>query len=1098
MKINLTIRLFYIRKWLLIPIMRTFIFLFCTSIFSFTPNNVCSQNVRIIVSEDTLLSVNEVFDIIDRQTDYKFLYHADLFKNVPKVRLKKGTILANRLLQLSLASGNFSNVLTKNNTIVIKPKGQQVQRLISGTVSDNLGVPMSGATVIIKGTGTGTTTDFNGNYSLAVPDAQNVLIFSFLGFANQEIIVGNKTTINVTLKEELSKLDEVTINAGYYTVSERERTGNISKIEAHTIEKQPVANPLAAMQGRMTGVQITQNTGVAGGNYKVLIRGQNSLRLFDANANHPLYIVDGVPFSSSSLGFAETSGQIYTQGISPLTMINPNVIASIEVLKDADATAIYGSRGANGVVLITTKKGNQGKTTFDVNFYSSLGKISNTMAVLNTEQYLEMRHEGLTNDGSTPQPSDYDLTQWDQNRHTNWQEKLIGGTAETNNIQMTFSGGDATTNFLMSGSHRNETSVFPGDYKDNRTTALLKVNHASEDKRISLSGSAHYSSKNTNLPTIDLTSLAVTLPPNAPELYTAEGELNWENSTWTNPLSFLNRGYTAKSNTLIGNASFNYYVTKSFDAKVDVGYTILSYKAIAKTPKSSFNPALEQSVINSTYFSSREETSWVFEPQLHWKKYLGKGKINLLIGASFQSQGSTGLAQLGRGFSNEHLMEDIKSASNVYVTSNSDTQYRYQALFGRFNYNYKGTYLLNVTGRRDGSSRFGAGKRWANFGAVGAAWVFSNEKVIKSKWHFLDYGKLRASYGITGNDKIGDYGYLDSYTSSSTYLGVNTLIPARLSNPLFAWEENKKFELGMSLSVCKNALNVEANYYSNTSSNQLVGITLPGAAGFTSVNGNLPATLRNSGYELAATSTLINKANFGWIASLNLTIPQSKLLAFPNIESSTYDYFYEIGKPLELRKVYTSEGVDPSTGIYQFKDTDSSGTLDIKDRKGVLVGQDFYGGFSNNIQYKGFQFDIHVQFVKQHGNAIENSISSVPGFSSNQPTHVLNRWQSIGEDSSVQRFTGNFSPAAIAFYNWMSSESSIVDTSFLRFKNISLTYTFSEFLVQDLGLKSAKLFVRGTNIFTLTSYKGLDPETSSSGMVLPPLKSITTGIALTF
>ncbi|HEX9600012.1 MAG TPA: carboxypeptidase-like regulatory domain-containing protein, partial [Mariniflexile sp.] len=337
--------------------MRTFIFLFCTALFSFTPKHALSQNEKIVIDEDKVVTVDEVFKIVKAQTDYIFIYYGDLFKDFPKVELKKGVIRLNKLLSQSLSFGDLNVVFTKDNSILIKEKTSRPeaqQRSVSGTVTNQAGLPLPGATVLIKGTNTGTTTNFDGSYILTIPNPENVLVVSFLGFETQEITVGNQTTIHVSLKERISALDEVTINAGYYRTSERERTGSISKMEAKTIEKQPVNNPLAAMQGYLPGVNITQDSGLPGGGFNIEIRGSNFI---DENGssgtkNNPLYIVDGVPYGSELRDIegitaaSLVSGQLLPGGnISPLNLINPSNIESIEVLKDADATAIYGSRG---------------------------------------------------------------------------------------------------------------------------------------------------------------------------------------------------------------------------------------------------------------------------------------------------------------------------------------------------------------------------------------------------------------------------------------------------------------------------------------------------------------------------------------------------------------------------------------------------------------------------------------------------------------------------------------------------------------------------------------------------------------------------------
>ena len=357
-----------------------------------------------------------------------------------------------------------------------------LQQQVSGTVTDSRGEPVPGVSVQLKNHTGGSSTNLNGYYSISAT-AQDTLIFTYLGHKTLTIPVNSRTVIDVQLQPLATALDAVQINAGYYTVNDRDRTGSISRITAATIGQQPVINPLAGLQGRMPGVQITQSTGVPGGGFDIKIRGTNSLR---NDANDPLIIVDGVPYATETLGYNQVSGSILPgAGFSPLNSINPADIQNIEILKDADATAIYGSRGANGVVLITTKKGELGKTKLNLNVYSGFGEVGHTATLLNTSQYLLMRREAYANDGISPFPANaYDVNgTWDQDRYTDWQEVLIGGQSHTLNAQASVTGGNSQTRFVLSAGYQHETSVFPGDYKYNKGSVHFNMNHNSVDDR---------------------------------------------------------------------------------------------------------------------------------------------------------------------------------------------------------------------------------------------------------------------------------------------------------------------------------------------------------------------------------------------------------------------------------------------------------------------------------------------------------------------------------------------------------------------------------------------------------------------------------------
>ncbi|PHK32631.1 TonB-dependent receptor, partial [Nostoc linckia z16] len=597
------------------------------------------------------------------------------------------------------------------------------QSAVSGTVSDNTG-PLSGVTVSVKGSPYSAVSDEKGHYAIAAA-AGDTLIFSFIGYKDLEHQV-TAEIINVTMSEDMQQLQEVVVNAGYYSVKDKERTGSISRITSREIEKQPVGNVLATMQGRMAGVSVVQETGVAGGGFTINIRGLNSLR---SNGNNPLYIIDGVPYSSDPISNLQTSTSIPGDG-NPLSSINPADIESMEILKDADATAIYGSRGANGVVLITTKKGKEGKTSFTLNTSHSTGEVTRFIDLMDTPQYLAMRRKAFANDGITEYPANaYDVNgTWDQNRYTDWQKELTGGTSQISVIQGTVSGGSEFTKFLISGNYRRETSVFPGDFSYKRGGARINVDHTSADRKFRATFSGSYTVQKNNLPWMDFVRLSRQLAPNAPALYDGQGNLNWENSTWENPLSNLESRSLSKTGDLIANAVLSYQLAEGLQVKSNFGFTDLKNDDSRSIPSTMYNPAYQLgSQYSSIYFNNLTRRSWIIEPQLNWSHAFGQSEVDILAGGTFQNQQSDNMVTLASGFASNSLLYDLASASTVLISDNDELVYKYQAFFGRVNYTYKGRYILNLTGRRDGSSRFGPGKRFAAFGAVGAAWLFSKE-----------------------------------------------------------------------------------------------------------------------------------------------------------------------------------------------------------------------------------------------------------------------------------------------------------------------------------------------------------------------------------
>ena len=1012
--------------------------------------------------------------------------------SIPTNRNKHSFDVKAEMISIPINRNKHSLVITKFSV-----SAKMYQEVVTGVVTDAFGV-LGGVTVTVLGTDKGTVTAADGSYRI-VASKGTVLSFSYIGYKTQTVVVGDTLTLSVVLEEDTLSLQEVVVNAGYYNVKEKERTGSISTVKADAIEKQPVANILGALQGRMAGVNIVQSTGVPGGGFSIEIRGRNSIRL---EGNQPLYIVDGMPFSSESLGNTAISGPILPgSGINPLNAIHPTDIESVTVLKDADATAIYGSRGANGVVLITTKKGKAKKTQFTLNTYTGAGTITRKLDLLNTQQYLEMREEAFANDGITTLPFwAYDVNgTWDRNRYTDWQKELIGGTADVRSVQLGASGGSSTTQFMVSGTHYNETTVFPGDFGYKKSSFHFSVSHASSSDRIRLQLSGIYVADENDLLPIDLTRTAITLAPNAPAVYDADGNLNWENSTWENPLRMLNGKYLSKTKGLNLGGRLGYTLTKDLEFSTSIGYNDTRVQELSTTPHTIYNPAFGlTSAISSAMFNNSFQHSWNVEPQLEWKKSLSNSKFSVLLGSTFQEREASQLSNYAMGFASNSLITNLNAATTTQVMNHGENVYRHAAVFGRVNYIYKDTYILNLTGRRDGSSRFGPGKQFATFGAVGAAWLFSNYDGVRENIPFLSFGKLRSSYGTTGSDQIGDYQFLNTYMPTGIpYAGIIGLHPTRLFNADFSWEVSKKFEVALETGFLNDRIFLTAGYFSNRSSNQLVGIPLPGTTGFTSVQSNLNAEVANRAFEFELRTVNFSKANFNWTTSFNITSLRNELLSFPDLAGSVYANQLVIGQPLGIRKVYSFTGVDPNTGLFTFEDYNGDGLLTPTEDRQKLVDTtpDFYGGIQNSITYKNWNLDFFFQFVKQVGlNSV--STSDLPGSASNMPVSVLDRWQTVGDTNTGQLFTAGFNGDAVNnFYSYyINSDAAYTDASYVRLKNLSLSYTLPKQIMKE---GSCKLYFQGQNLLTFTKFQGADPENQSQGR-LPTLRMLTLGVQLSF
>lgn len=962
---------------------------------------------------------------------------------------------------------------------------------ITGTVSD-LGGPIPGVLVQVKGTRISTLTDLNGYYSIMAAPG-DTLTFTYSGYETIEVEVGIDSIIDVELYEAVA-LEEAVINAGYYQVKDRERTGSISRITAEEIENQPVGNVLSAIQGRMPGVNIIQNSGTPGGGFEVQIRGINSLR---REGNYPLYIIDGVPVNASTPSFFGSRALPYAE-INPLNSINPNDIESIEVLKDADATAIYGSRGANGVILINTKKAKSDRTNFSFQSSYSISQLGKKMKMMNTDQYIEMRKYAFQNDGISEYPANaFDINgAWNSDRYTNWQDQLLGKTAAGLNLQFTLSGGKDKTHYLLSGSHNEQQTVFSNKFLYKYNNLVGNFSHKSDDSRLELNVSALFSAQQNDIINGDLTNSALTLSPNAPKLYDENHNLNWENNTFENPLAIFESTYDNESIDLNSNLNLRYELFPSFFLKFNGGINYQEFEETVLRPSTMYNPSMGVTPASSSITrGNRRYLSYLLEPQLNYKTTFKNHELDILIGGTFQQSNSSYLGLYASGFETNSLITNLAAANNLSVTNDDLSQYNYAALFGRINYQFRNKYILNLTGRRDGSSRFGPNNRFANFGAVGIAWIFSQENLLKDlPW--LSFGKLRGSFGITGNDLIGDYQYLDTYgISSNEYGGNSGLYPSRLYNPDFSWEKTQKTEFAVELGFIKNRLNLFVNRYENKSGNQLVGIPLPGTTGFSSVQANLDATVKNTGWEFELTAKPISGKSFLWETNFNISFPKNKLVSFPNLEGSTYTNKYVIGQPVTIVKVYNFEGIDPETGLYSFTDYNNDGNLSASDDAQAIrnLGIRYTGGWSNQFSYRNWKLSFLFQFVKQlQWNY--NNIMKMPGTFYNQPVEVLNVWSASNPKGQYMPYSTGMNPEISQRHlMFMNSTAAISDASFIRLKNIQINY--------QIPLKQSEMrinvFVQGQNLLTFTDYFGLDPEFRLGGY-LPPLKTYAFGFQLTF
>lgn len=1046
--------------------------------------------------------LEKVFSEIKKQTGYVFFYSYDALQEAKKITIDIKNADLRDALKLCLKDQPLSFTIENKTVFIVKSLTQVLQSDnthsllnffppidIHGKVVNEKGEPVAGVTVLVKGAKNATATDINGDFTITNVDANAVLVFSGTNIETFEQKINGNTSFNLTAKIKVTSMQDVVVNKGYYTEKQMVSVGNVGHVSAKDIESQPLNNPLLALQGRVPGVIVTQTTGLPGSAVTILIRGKGSIQ----SSTNPLYIIDGVPYDPNTVSTLLSTGE------SALISINPADIESIEVLKDAEATAIYGSRGANGVILISTKKAKSGKTTLSINVQSGISEVARKADLMNAQQYIQLRKDAFANDNVTPTVATApDILVWDASKSVDWQDMLFGNTAYFTDAQVSVSGGTPLARILFNTGYHKETTIYaPNDFGMKRFSTHLNADLNSQDMKFNINTSVSFSVNTTDVPISNNASSAFSMPPHFPYL-NPDGTPNW-NSGIVYPLAFLEASSQSRSHTLIGNSALRYRILPGLEIKTNFGYTRRTSDQQTLTPLKSLNPA---NGVPSSRFSDNTIESYIIEPQLDYKYNTGKSQFAALVGGTLQQTRTEAQSLNATGFSSDALLSNPAAAGSVIVSSYPSTHYRYNSVFGRLSYNWNKKYIANVTFRRDGSSRFGPGKKFGNFGAVGAGWIFSDESFIKNAIPFLSFGKLRGSYGITGNDQIQDYGYLAAYSSGLGYQGIGSLQPARIVNDEYGWEENRKMEVTAELGFLKDRITLNATYYRNRSSNSLIFAPLPNTSGFASYQANFPALIQNKGWEFLLNTVNITNNDFRWETSFNISFNRNKLVSFPNIQKTAYGTLLAVGSSLYRGRTLHFLGVDSQTGLAQFEDLNGDGVISFFGTSNDLKFRDddmnnYYGGLENNISYKNFRLDFLFEFVKRvANNSPVNNV--VPGtLNNNQNALLLDYWKKPGDITNTPRpSTTAGSPGYTSYSNWLLSDALYGDASYIKLKNVSLTYNVSTEKLKKFKLNKLEIFARTQNVFSITAYKVIDPETGN--ILVPPSRVITAGINCQF
>jgi TonB-linked SusC/RagA family outer membrane protein len=1080
------------------------------------------------------LAVEQVFKLIKQQTGYVSLYDdKNLASKIVSIDVKNSTV--DEAVRECLKDMPFTfKIVNKNILIKHTPDEKELQpasksqqdKVIKGKVVDNNNNPLPGVSVRVKGSTIATVTNADGGYTISTPSGAT-LIFTMIGFSVQEIPVGNSQNLNVTLLEESSALNEVVV-IGYGTQKKANITTAVSSVSAENIKERPALNFGEAIAGQMAGVQVQQTGGAPGGEgLSIRVRGVGSI----TQSSDPLYVVDGYPMEGSAF-----------------RLLNTADIESVQVLKDASSTAIYGSRGANGVVIVTTKKGKVGPPTINVSTFAGFQQIGSKIEMMNRDQYVDWFVDGRNQAWLDAKVIDTDPDQTphsasDPNSRRNlysgastqynipdgtggykynfrdpasvatmpdndWQD-LLFRTALTTQNEVSVSGGTENTQYTFSGSYAKQEGIVLGTNYD-RFNFRSNIN-SKVSKRITLGANLMAYTSNAREQESGKYSpvmFALQLPSIFP--------LRNEDGTYgsmvrnpeilagdvTNPIGVAEQVLnTRKRYGWLGTVSGELEILQNLKYKVNINGGIQdNQQKIFEASYIDFDaskgprPARGVNQRGTDY-------DWVIENTLNYAQTFGeKHVLSGLIGYTTQKHSFNNMFGEARGFANDEIK--TLNAGTMYALTSNDSEYSMISYLGRVNYAYNDKYLLTATFRGDGSSRFGMNRRWGTFPSVSAGWRVSQEKFMQRFKQISDL-KIRAGYGIVGNNRIGDYsaiGLLNSgfYPTGNTL--QNTANPNTMENMDLGWEKTRQYNLGFELGIVNDRIRIEGDFYDSQSIDLLLNVPLPVITGYSTQIQNI-GKVQNRGMEfLVTTRNLIG--DFKWSTNFNISFNKNKVLAvgpdnrpiYGSAPNANNAFITTIGSPIASFYGYKYEGVFMSqeeldryphlsadkVGDGRYADLNGDGVLDQNDK--TILGDnnpDFLAGMTNNFSYKNFS--LGVQFTASYGAKLFSFYKRMVGIyhgDRNGMIEQVDRWRSPEQPGDGVHFRATRTPSG-----WQRDPSSawIQDASYLRLRNVNLAYDFNKSFAEKLRLRALRVYVTGTNLFTITKYTGYDPETSSEG-----------------
>ncbi len=1069
-------------------------------------------------------SLKEVLAGIEKDTKTKFMYSPKAIRAERRISVDLdakplGKVLEVLLAPLSISfrvSGDFIVLSQQINT---KPTSQRegdaaddtpiTERTVKGKVTDEANVGLPGVNILIKGTQMGTASDAEGNYSLSIPDGQVVLVYSYVGFLTKEMPVGDKSVMNLAMQADDKQLSEVVV-VGYGTVKKSDLTGSVSSVSADEImQVKGVSNVAQALQGQAAGVQVIQRSGQPGEYVSIKIRGTNSI----AGGNDPLYVVDGFPLDGLS------------------SQLNPADIEQMEVLKDASATAIYGSRGANGVVIITTKKGREGKPKVAYSGYFGVQSLRKKVDLINAQEFATLQNEVAANDGKSLPWTEEQIR--GLGKGTDWQD-LVYKDANMQSHDLSVSGGSGQTKYYTSFGYYDQKGIIENsNFK--RLSFRVNLDQKITEKvgltsNLSLQHSKYFEADYPSADGGGVPFQTMVMPPTQ-GVYGADGKYTrFTGVSWgaSNPVATAREKWTPNNSLrLIGNTELTYEIASGLKLRLNAGVDNTWSKSDVYIPS-----ILSQGEPNGKASKSFSQAlTFVNENILNYNKTFGSHALDLIAGITYQHSKSESLSSgtAGNFLTDIYQNNNIQSAVVKGQPSTGFSDYDLLSYLGRVNYNYKGRYFATFTGRYDGSSKFGSDNKFAFFPSGALAWRVSDEAFLQQVKAISNL-KLRASYGLSGNQAISAYQTLSRLNNVSVIFD-NAIdvgyVQGGLSNNNLKWETTGQLDIGFDLGLLNDRIQLTADYYDKKTTDLLLNVTLPPTTGFGSVLQNI-GVVRNKGFEFQL-STVNTSGAVSWNSTLTFSHNRTRVEDlgkdaqgnpitykevgtggnwFPMIvgQSMSQLYGYKVAGIYQT-DAEAAENGEPTkkAGDYKFQNTDGNAVVDGNDRITLThLEPKFTFGFNNTVSY--IKFDLSLLFIGSYGNDIVNEFRkynlTVNGNWTPSREAFNNRWTGPGSGNGVDRPSENSGSPIRDYANSLWVE----DGSYLKLRDVTLGYNFSAEQLRFLKISSARLYVSAQNYFTLTKYSGYDPEASWVAAsingwdrgVYPSMKSLTAGVRVNF